>query len=40
MAGQKAPFTVHATDANNNAITFSYAGGSGLKDVGLQFKYQ
>jgi expansin len=38
--GQKAPFTVHATDVNNNAITFSYSGGTGLKDVGLQFKCQ
>jgi expansin (peptidoglycan-binding protein) len=38
--GQKAPYTVHATDVNNNAITFSYSGGSGLKDVGLQFMCQ
>jgi expansin len=38
--GQKAPYTVRATDVNNNAITFSYAGGSGLKDVGLQFMCQ
>lgn len=39
-AGQKAPYTVHATDVNNNAITFSYSGGSGLKDAGLQFMCQ
>jgi expansin len=38
--GAKAPYTVHATDVNNNAIAFSYSGGSGLKDVGLQFKCQ
>jgi expansin (peptidoglycan-binding protein) len=38
--GKKAPYTVTATDVNNNAITFSYAGGSGLKDAGLQFKCQ
>jgi expansin (peptidoglycan-binding protein) len=38
--GSKAPYTVHATDVNNNAINFSYSGGSGLKDVGLQFKCQ
>ena len=38
--GKKAPYTVTATDVNNNAITFSYAGGSGLKDVGLQFQCQ
>lgn len=38
--GKKAPYTVSATDVNNNAITFSYAGGSGLKDAGLQFKCQ
>jgi expansin len=37
---QKAPYTVKATDVNNNAITFSYSGGSGLKDVGLQFMCQ
>ena len=37
---QKPPYTVKATDVNNNAITFSYAGGSGLKDVGLQFMCQ
>lgn len=40
VSGKKAPYTVSATDVNNNAITFSYAGGSGLKDVGLQFKCQ
>jgi expansin len=39
-APQKPPYTVHATDVNNNAITFSYSGGSGLKDVGLQFMCQ
>lgn len=38
--GQKAPYTVRATDVNSNAITFSYSGGSGLKDIGLQFKCQ
>jgi expansin len=38
--GAKAPYTVHATDVNSNAIIFSYSGGSGLKDVGLQFKCQ
>jgi expansin (peptidoglycan-binding protein) len=38
--GQKLPYTVHATDVNGNAITFSYSDGSGLKDVGLQFKCQ
>jgi expansin len=37
---QKPPYTVKATDVNNNAITFSYAGGTGLKDSGLQFKCQ
>lgn len=37
---QKPPYTVKATDVNNNAITFSYAGDSGLKDVGLQFMCQ
>jgi expansin (peptidoglycan-binding protein) len=37
---QKPPYTVKATDVNNNAITFSYSGGSGLKDVGLQFMCQ
>ena len=36
-AGQKPPYSVYATDVNNNAITFSYAGGDGLKDVGQQF---
>jgi len=39
-AGQKLPYSVHATDVNNNAITFSYSGGSDLKDVGLQFMCQ
>lgn len=39
-APQKPPYTVKATDVNNNAITFSYSGGSGLKDVGLQFMCQ
>lgn len=38
--GKKAPYTVSATDVNNNAITFSHPGGSGLKDAGLQFKCQ
>jgi expansin (peptidoglycan-binding protein) len=38
--GKKAPYTVSATDVNNNAISFSYDGGSGLKDTGLQFKCQ
>ena len=37
---QKPPYTVKATDVNNNAITFSYSGGTGLKDAGLQFKCQ
>ena len=31
---------VKATDVNNNAITFNYAGDSGLKDIGLQFMCQ
>lgn len=35
--GQKAPYTVHATDVNGNAITFQYSGDGGLKDVGQQF---
>jgi hypothetical protein len=39
-SGQKPPYTVKATDVNNNAITFSYSGGSGLKDAGLQFMCQ
>lgn len=34
--GQKVPYTVYATDVNNNAITFTY-GDTGLKDVGQQF---
>lgn len=37
--GQKAPYTVRATDVNNGSITFSY-GDSGLKDVGAQFTCQ
>jgi expansin (peptidoglycan-binding protein) len=37
---QKPPYVVKATDVNNNAITFSYSGGSGLKDSGLQFMCQ
>jgi len=37
---QKPPYVVKATDVNNNAITFSYSGGSGLKDAGLQFMCQ
>jgi expansin (peptidoglycan-binding protein) len=34
--GQKTPYTVRATDVNDNTITFSY-GDTGLKDVGQQF---
>ena len=37
---QKPPYAVKATDVNNNAITFSYSGGNGLKDAGLQFMCQ
>jgi expansin (peptidoglycan-binding protein) len=36
-AGKKAPYTVHAVDVNDNAITFDFAGGSNLTDAGLQF---
>jgi expansin (peptidoglycan-binding protein) len=35
--GKKAPYIVRAVDVNENAIQFEYAGGSGLKDAGLQF---
>jgi expansin len=35
--GQKTPYTVRATDVNNNTITFTYDGDGGLKDVGQQF---
>lgn len=33
---QKPPYTVRATDVNDNTITFTY-GDTGLKDVGQQF---
>ena len=38
--GQKAPYLVRATDVNGGVLTFNYSGGSGLKDVGLQFTCQ
>jgi expansin (peptidoglycan-binding protein) len=36
-AKQKPPYSVYATDVNNNALKFDYSGGTGLKDVGFQF---
>lgn len=38
--GQKAPYTVRATDVTDGTITFSYDGGGGLDDAGLQFSCQ
>lgn len=35
-SGQKPPYTVHATDVNNNSVSFSY-NDTGLKDAGVQF---
>jgi len=38
-SGQKPPYTVHATDVNNDSVTFSY-NDTGLKDAGVQFMCQ
>jgi expansin (peptidoglycan-binding protein) len=35
--GQKAPYTVRATDVVDGTITFTYDAGGGLDDAGLQF---
>jgi hypothetical protein len=40
VAGQKTPYKVHAVDVNGNGLSFDFAGGSNLTDVGLQFKCQ
>lgn len=39
-AGQKAPYTVRATDVTDGTISFSYSGGGGLDDGGQQFTCQ
>lgn len=40
VGGIKTPYKVHAVDVNGNGISFDFAGGSNLTDVGLQFMCQ